>query len=151
MKPLLWAGLLSFALVQGAPQSARADFIDGNTLYGWCTTPESDPLYLRQDSSCRTYILGVHDGLELAGHIVTMGRDEQLGEAGSPPADKDDKIRFLCVTADASVPRMRELVVAFIEAYPEKRKEPGSASVIGALYPHYPCVPAAAVGDTPQP
>lgn len=139
MKTTILAGLLACGLAVGVPHVARANFIDGHSLYLWCSTPATDPMYARYDASCRTFILGVHDGLDLAGYVVTLARDEAAASETNATGDREVGIRFLCVTDEADVSRLRALVLAFFEEYPEERDKPASASVLAALYPEYPC------------
>lgn len=127
MKTFIMAGLLSFGLWIGLPKPVHASFIDGHTLYQWCSATQTDPLYLRYDSSCRTYILGVHDALDLAGNILTTANG---GE---------ETIRFLCVSDDVSPSRLRELVLAYSDKYPDEKEKAASTLVLAALYPEFPC------------
>lgn len=62
-------GAVVLANVPIAPP-ARAEFINGNQLYEWCSAEERDANYYQKNASCRAYVIGALDDFLLEMEIA---------------------------------------------------------------------------------
>ncbi len=93
-------------------------YVTGATLYSQCVNPAAEP-----QAACMSYIMGAID-LEAIGEGV--GR--------LPPT--------LCLPENVPPARLRDIVVAYYRANPDKRQYSAAGVVVTALAVEYPCAKA---------
>ncbi len=120
------AFLAAPVLVVSTP--AEANFKTGNELFRECTASRSDATYYQSYASCTGFIIGVVDGAEMSGFIISA-----LGEMD------DDPIRMVCVPDGVEAGQVREIVVQHLRANPADRHKPASGQIISAVRAAYPC------------
>ena len=103
------------ALVLALTGVARANFVDGNLLYSWCTTAGTE---LR----CFSYVEGVWDMIDI------YQRENALRTA-------------ICVPAGVGVTsrQLRDAAVKYLEQHPANRHYAASSLVWSALKDAWPC------------
>lgn len=111
----------------GMAEPARAEYVSGNNLLDWCSTARSSQLYYQDSSSCREFVVGVHDGVEAAMTLV------------SRYAELENPIEVLCVPSGVTAGQLAEIVTNYLRANPENRHESANYLVILALMEAYPC------------
>ena len=89
---------------------AASTGFDGNALYGQCRSRGVDQI------GCMSYIDGVADG-------VTMMMPHSA----------------ICLPDGITRGRLQDLVTAFLQGHPDRRKEAASLLVMQALHEAYPC------------
>ena len=120
---LFAVGALALA-VHAAP--ARAEFVDGNQLYRWCTTAESDGIrHFQSQASCISFITGAADTIRSA--------DRWAEWKGRP------KLAIACLPANVEVGQIEDVVVAYLRNNPADRHHPAAAVAIEAMNSAYPC------------
>lgn len=108
-------------------QPARAEFVSGNTLYEWCSARPGSVTFYQDESSCREYILGVHDALESAGYLFAAF------------AEMDDPFEMVCVPPRVQAGQLKEVVATYLRNNPAPRHEGAAMQVMLALRAAYPC------------
>jgi hypothetical protein len=105
----------SIALVLALTEVARANFVDGNLLYSWCTTAGTE---LR----CFSYVEGVWDMIDI------YQREKAVQTA-------------ICVPAGVGVTsrQLRDAAVKYLEQHPADRRAAASSLVWSALKDAWPC------------
>jgi len=111
-------------VVHAAP--AKAEFVDGNRLYRWCTTTEAEGItHFQSQASCISFITGAADTISSADRWARWkGRG---------------KLEIACLPTNAEVRQIEDVVVAYLRNNPANRHHPAAAVVIEALSSAYPC------------
>lgn len=99
------------ALLLCSTASSASNFVDGNSLYGWCETSRID---------AETYVMGVFDAQETI--AAWQNRKKQICP---PPNLKSSQIR--------------DVVCIYVQQRPERRHLAASSLALTALADAFPC------------
>lgn len=104
--------------IAGLPMPSSAAFIDGNTLYEWCSYPNDETAkYYQYSAFCGGYIDGVMDD----------GADNGwLGKAACPPPNVTNK-------------QTQDIITKFLRDGPEQRHFTASTLIGVAMFLAFPC------------
>jgi hypothetical protein len=98
--------------VMSASAGARADFLNGNSLYGYCSTDFNTALY------CIGYIASIED-------VLSAGNQINGYTACTPPG--------------ATLEQIKDVVMRYLVAHPESRHLGASGLVAHAIAQAFPC------------
>lgn len=119
----------SSVLAVGIPAApARADYVNGNQLYEWCSSERSDNQYWTNFARCTAYAAGAVDGLD-TGNVfgqVLVGSDS-------------DTIDFICIPPRVTLGQVQEVVTTFLKNNPAIRHDHASVLVVKAVREAWPC------------
>ncbi len=118
MKAVLWTTAL--VLVAGAAQAERFSAVNGTKLLEMCTA--------RDTTDCTSYIEGVSDAASFY---------QRLRPANGSKGPKLDA--YICAPNEVTGTQMRETVVAWAKAHPDRMTLQASGIVLRALNDAYKC------------
>jgi Rap1a immunity proteins len=99
---------------------ASAGFRTGNQLLKSCSADQADATFYQEISACRSYIVGVSDGLEVAQSL-------------------ENKLRIFCVPEGVTAGQLTELTVSYLRNNAKDRHFNAAVLVSVGLRQAYPC------------
>lgn len=106
---------------------AFAGYLTGNDLYRYCTAASTDHDYSSKSVMCLAFIMGIHDGAETSGQLLTY------------MAERTEPFRMMCVPANVEAGQLKDITVAYLRDHPADRNQGAGIVVMSALLEAYPC------------
>jgi hypothetical protein len=111
---------IAIALAVVAAPPPPPNWLTGNELYTYCNADRSDAVFDQKNASCRSYILGVMDGV----NGVVSALDRPL---------------LFCLTTAMTAQQMADVTRKWLDDNPAKRSGPAASVVVYAMRGAFPC------------